>query len=330
MLTTITHQDALISIDPIEGGKRRVQVKPHRSDFFIPISVCETKYPLQLVEQILEIKGANYLCDELSREEDPNYVLADLEFDLRAYFDFDKLAGWRIMDFGCGSGASTMILARMFPESEIVGVELDEKLLSIARARLDFYSYPNVVLLQSPDGNELPENVGNFDLIVMSAVYEHLLPDERKTVVPKIWEKVKPGGYFFLNMTPHRYFPIEHHTTALPLINYLPDSAAYAAAKRFSKQTDPSEPWEMLLRRGIRGSTEGQIESLLNKSSRATLLEPNADGIRDRIDLWYARLSKDRMVMAKKSLRLFLKTLKTMSGIVLVPNLSLVFRKAIS
>ena len=39
-----------------------------------------------------------------------------------------------------------------------------------------------------------------------------------------IWAHLKSGGVLFLNQTPHRYFPVEHHTTNLPMINYFPDT----------------------------------------------------------------------------------------------------------
>lgn len=156
-----------------------------------------------------------------------------------------------------------MILARMFPDAEIVGVELEEKLLNIARARLEFYEYANVRLHTSPSGNELPHNIGTFDFVIMSAVYEHLLPQERKIVMPKVWSAIKPGGHLFLNMTPHRWFPIEHHTTGLPFLNYFPAKLALPLTKKFSKRTNPAENWETLLRCGIRGGTETEIVRIL-------------------------------------------------------------------
>ena len=130
-------------------------------------------------------------------------------------------------------------------------------------------------------------------------------------------------------MTPHRYFPIQHHTTGLPLINYLPDSLAYLATRKFSKRTDSSEDWQTYLRRGIRGSTENEISAILNKQplANAILLEPEKDGIKDRIDLWYSTLNQERMEFLKKSLKFGLKALRALTGIVLVPNLSLVFQK---
>ena len=77
-----------------------------------------------------------------------------------------------------------MILSRFFPKAEIVGIELEERLLTIARARRGFYGYKNVSFHISPSGSELPQDIGEFDLVILSAVYEHLLPTERREEFP--------------------------------------------------------------------------------------------------------------------------------------------------
>lgn len=278
---------------------------------------------------IFRIKESSYLCDEICRETNSDYVRRDLEQDLSAYFTKNDFTGKRILDFGCGSGASTMILARMFPDAEIIGIELEEKLLSIAKARLEFYKYQNIKFYLSPSGVELPPGVGEFDFVIMSAVYEHLLPEERETVVPQVWSIIKQNGYLFLNMTPHRWFPIEHHTTGLPLLNYLPPKLALPISRKFSGRIDKTEPWETLLRRGIRGGTENEILRILEKNfkNKPVLLEPSQKNFKDRIDLWHSQLNQENWKTIKRLLKTFLKTIRAASGVTLVPNLSLVVKK---
>jgi len=324
----LTDDEGKATIIEQDTGIKKISVESFNNSFS-PLRHCETNYPLSLIETIFQTKGSSYLCDEICREIDPNYVRRDLEQDLTAYFTEKDFIGKRILDFGCGSGASSMILSRMFPDSEIVGVELEEKLLNNARARLEFYRYSNVEFHLSPSGNELPPNLGSFDFVIMSAVYEHLLPEERKTVVPKVWSVVKPEGYLFLNMTPYRWFPVEHHTTGLPLINYLPANLALLATRKFSKRTDPTESWEIFLRRGIRGATENEITKILRDYSgnNFQLIEPSQKKLKDRIDLWYSQLSRQNHLAIKKTIKFVLKTIRAVSGITLVPNLSLVIKK---
>jgi len=326
-MTRLEVDDSTVMITELADGIRTVEVQP-RADLFVPLRTCRTSYPVELIRLILDVKGPAYLCDEISRDVNPAYVQRDLEADLLAYFTAEALADKYILDFGCGSGASTMVLARLFPGSQIVGVELEESLLRVARARLAHYGYSNVTLHLSPSGDELPDGLPPFNLVVLSAVYEHMLPLERRVLLPRIWSTIATGGALFINMTPHRYFPIEHHTTGLPFLNYMPPSLALAVARRFSRRIDPTEPWETLLRRGIRGGTEQEILAILRgQPGGARLMEPSQRGLADRVDLWYSALSQARLRLVKKGLRAGLKVLRSLTGVTLVPNLSLAIRK---
>jgi SAM-dependent methyltransferase len=116
------------------------------------------------------VKGPSYVCDEIRRDEDPKYVTLFLHWALLGYVDPGAFAGKRLLDFGCGSGASTAILGRMFPETETVGVELEENLLGIARKRAAFYGNEGVSLRHSLSGERLPDDLGSFDFVTLSAV----------------------------------------------------------------------------------------------------------------------------------------------------------------
>jgi hypothetical protein len=105
-----------------------------------------------------------------------------------------------------------------------------------------------VRFLVSPDANSLPPEIGTFDFVMLSAVYEHLLPEERRRVMPWIWSKLKPGGTLFINQTPYRYFPYEHHTTGLWFINYLPDKLSPVPRSPFLQNQSGCEQIEELER----------------------------------------------------------------------------------
>ncbi len=323
MTEIIAHADGELHITDIDNGLRRVTVKPSDAQQFIAVHSCETAYPTDLIEKILAVKGIAWVCDELGRDEDPNYVSKYLLNDLAAYFSPADIAGKNILDFGCGSGASTAILAREYPDAEFTGVELRADLLEIAKSRAAHYGLANCKYIVSPNGSSLPPKLGEFDIVMMSAVVEHLLPDERPVILPLLWDQVKSGGYLFLDQTPYRYFPIELHTTMLPFINYLPDSLAFAYAKRFSNRVDASETWASLLRQGIRGATEKEIGGLLTNSES---LRCTGD-VRDRIDLWHKSTNPNNMAAAKRLTKGVLKLLYKTTGICMVPDLALAFRK---
>ncbi len=323
MSITLQHREGDVSIEELPDGRRRIHVTP-ASGQFVHETDWTTNYPLELIKLIFEINGAAGLCFEIMRDEDPNFVQKFLKNDLFAYFAPEDFENKTILEFGCGGGASTHILARMFPKSEITGVELVESALTVARARAASFDLKNVSFLQSPSGDALPENLETYDFVILSAVYEHLLPAERRKILPELWEKVRMGGFLFINQTPNILFPFELHTTMLPLINYVPDSLALKITRRFSKRTPPTDTWEQLLRKGIRGATEREI---LGHLKNAEMLEPDKDGLRDRIDLYYRNTNSARLKSIKTLARFFIKGLKSVSGLTIVPDLSLAFRK---
>lgn len=328
MTRLLVHPEARIKIEPLWNGRRRVTVEPNEAVMFVPWLSTDTEYPDELIQAILEAKGPAYLCDEILRDESPTYVQAFLERDLFAYRSPEWFIGKRLLDFGCGAGASTLCLAKLFPRSEIVGVELDASLVELAQQRSRHYGYTHTRIVRSLSALELPAGLGVFDAVILSAVYEHLLPEERARLLPQLWNLVKPSGVLFLNQTPHRYFPIETHTTGLPFINYLPDRLALGMARLLSGRIKRDESWDNLLRYGIRGATDGEICSLLTGSTAGPLLlEPAGRGIHDRIDLWFMALSSERHRFAKRIIKAGLKALKHVTGVTLVPTLSLMFQK---
>jgi len=328
MSVTLQHPDALVRIEQLGTGKHKISVELLNQGVFMPRSTWETSYPLALVEQIINVKGPAYPCDEIMRDEHPTYVEHNFRYDILSYVGEDGFDNKRILDFACGCGASTVVLARMFPSTEIVGVELINEFASIAKLRAKHYGFDKVSFLLSPDGDSLPDGLGDFDFVVLGAVYEHLLPSERNTLLPKIWSHLRPGGILFISQTPQRHFPLEAHTTGLPLINYCPDRVALWLARRFSRRVNADESWEALLRAGIRGGTVKETMGILNRiRQEPILLEPERLGIKDRIDLWRKSSSTTRLPTIKKLAMYCIGTFKSITGITLVPSLSLAIKK---
>jgi SAM-dependent methyltransferase len=289
---------------------------------------CTTAYPVSLIRQIVQAKSAGYLCDEISRDEDPNYVELFLRYSLLGYLAPDAFRGGRMLDFGSGSGASTVVLARMFPETEIIGVELEPALIAIAEMRAEHYDLANLVFLQSPTPEELPADLGTFQFINLGAVYEHLLPAERRRLLAQLWSVLEIGGVNFVNQLPYRFYPVEAHTTGLPLINYLPDRWAHAAANRFSPRIRQDATWSELLRDGIRGGTGRSVRrDLMRGGGHARVLVPEMMGLRDHADLWYAYSSKARAHPVKRVMHTTFRVASRLTGNPIAPGLSLAFEK---
>jgi SAM-dependent methyltransferase len=208
--------------------------------------------------------------EDLVSRLDPNGgVATGVTRQVRAFVDPARVT--RLLDFGCGAGASSLALARLLPHAEIVGVELNATHVELGNHLRTYHNLTNLRFIVSPSGDQLPADLGQFDVITLCAVYEHLLPHERRQVLPLLWNALKPGGVLLVNGTPYRWFPLEHHTTGLPLLNYLPDRLAHALAQRIGKYPDKGE-WASYLRAGIRGGTEWSV--LREIGHRADVLQP--------------------------------------------------------
>jgi SAM-dependent methyltransferase len=91
----------------------------------------------------------------------------------------------RILDYGCGIGDTTAALAARAPGAEVVGVDVAEEPLALARSRhrgVDF----------APAG-ELA-SLGAFDLCYVNGVVHHVPPRLRGEVLAAIFAALRPGG----------------------------------------------------------------------------------------------------------------------------------------
>jgi SAM-dependent methyltransferase len=325
---TMTHSEGSIRIEPSPTpGRRRITTTLNEGLTGSPVRECETAYPDELIAVILEIKGPGWICDEILREESADYVEHTLRRELGAYVPGGAMAGRRVLDFGCGGLASTLTLARMYPDATIIGTDFNPGHLRIARARHAIYKQRNIQILDQPSPSEIPD-IGTVDLIVLSAVVEHMLPDERRVMLPKLWDRLAAGGVLFVSDTPHRWFPIEAHTTKLPLLNYQSDAAAYRRTLGLG-MTDMGRTWPEMLRAGIRGSTEREIIDCLTSGRRheAAIMTPSGPGIRSRADLWYAGLTHGRKQLLKMAAKRTLEAIQLVTGTLVTQNITLAVRK---
>jgi SAM-dependent methyltransferase len=325
---TLEHREGHVRVDPLPDGRSELTVVHESPGTYISQRTCVTAYPRPLIERLLAIKGPGYLCDEIMREQDPGYVELFLRNGLLGFVPEAEFARARILDFGSGSGASTAVLARMFPEAEeIVGTELEPDFIEIARMRAEHYGLEHCRFLQVPDPERLPDDLGTFRFINLGAVYEHLLPDERRRLLPQLWSVLDPGGVLFVNQLPYRYYPIEHHTTGVPGLNYLPARLAQRVAVR-SERLEGDEDWDTLLRAGVRGGSEREIRRDIERGGGvAESIVPRQLGLSSHADLWYAYSNTQNPHPVKRVMRAGFRLIHATTRTNFVPSLSLAFRK---
>jgi 2-polyprenyl-3-methyl-5-hydroxy-6-metoxy-1,4-benzoquinol methylase len=330
----ISKDEGVIEIHPAPNGQAGFEIvlRPHRSDLYIPRSTAHSTLPLELIRYWAERSDFAWFCNSIARHEDQTTVPGALRRQLFAYLPAEQFADKRLLDFGCGTGASTFALARMLPQTQVVGVELDADRVDIANRIRSCLGLNNVNFECSPSGDQLPTGTGNFDFVMLSAVYEHLLPAERKILMPLLWSALKPGGIFFLNQTPYRYSPLEAHSTGLWFINYMPDALAHWTVRHFAGRNpivNKSPDWNVHLRGGLRGGTEKGIITNLTQGDTATahVLQPQQNGLRDRADYWLSATNPRRYRVLKKSIASFFRFTDRILGTIPGINLEVVIQK---
>jgi len=241
------------------GNSRYVRIKGfHHVAFGRPASesAFETFYSKELLEKIFDVKK-QWFKDEIDRSELPTYLEQPLR-KLLQRFSID-LHDKTVLDFGCGCGASPVILAKLGGK-KIVGVDSSKDAIAIARLRARDYSLANKLdFLYLRETRTLPFKDASFAVIFCNGVIEHIPIEERGGYIAELWRLLASGGYLVFHDTPNRLWPIDSHTTGLPLVPYMPLKLARKFATRCSKRIRSDVSLEELIAAGFRGSTYWQI-----------------------------------------------------------------------
>jgi ubiquinone/menaquinone biosynthesis C-methylase UbiE len=97
----------------------------------------------------------------------------------------------RCLDVGCGGGDVTIPLARLAPRGQVVGTDVDEVKLELARAEALAAGVENVEF-RLEDVTEPPRRAEWFDLVYARFLLTHL-PDPAE-VVARLVARLQPGG----------------------------------------------------------------------------------------------------------------------------------------
>jgi SAM-dependent methyltransferase len=274
------------------------------------------------VRKFVAQHGADFAMSELERNQFVR-VRTDFVFDRLA--DMARDGHYRILDFGCGTGHSLDALLRYFPNARFVGADIASKDLDVLRSCLPDVDRARIDLIAIQDPAKLVQLGGTFDLVNLNAVFEHLLPTERRSLLPELWRRLANNGRLVLTETPWRWFPIETHTTSRPLVNYLPDRLALAVARR-SGQYGPDLIWTLALRHGIRGATVAEIIDCIDAPAGTIQLAISEQrDARDLLEVWW--WGESRQTRQKALAYQGLNWLRRLTGVVISPWINVVFCK---
>lgn len=132
--------------------------------------------------------------DWLTKVYDPvlQFTMPERKFKTALINQMEITQNDRILDFGCGSLTLSIMAAQSHPYAEFFGVDIDEKILAIAKEKLERSRL--AVQVRHYDGGRLPYPENCFDRVMSSLVFHHLTLRQKYFALEEIYRVLKPSG----------------------------------------------------------------------------------------------------------------------------------------
>ena len=243
-----------------------------------------------LIEKIRQqFDNAPYPRIPLETSPKNNYQILYLHNLVTAYYIRNQKVieteGKVILDAGCGSGYKSLILAEANPGAKIVGIDLSEESVNLARERLQYHGIENIEF-HAVSIEELPSLNQQFDYINCDEVL-YLLPDA-VVGLQAMKSVLKPDGIIRTNLHSSlqrsSYFAVQkifkimglmdenpremEIELAKEIIHNLKDDVAIKA-RTWSSPAEKNEEWMLAnyLLLGDKGSTVPEVFSALRAAN---------------------------------------------------------------
>jgi SAM-dependent methyltransferase len=100
--------------------------------------------------------------------------------------------GMRVLDLGCGTGTLAVLIKRAQPGAEVVGLDVDARILAIARRKIAAAGV--AIELRHGTAEEADLAAGSFDRVLTSLVLHHLTTAEKRAALGALRRALRPGG----------------------------------------------------------------------------------------------------------------------------------------
>lgn len=104
--------------------------------------------------------------------------------------------GQKILDVGCGTGTLALMIKQAHPNTEVFGVDGDQKILGIAKQKSD--SSEIKVNFDHGLATKLPYPDNSFDRVFSSLMFHHLSSEDKGLAFKEIYRVLKPNGQLFI------------------------------------------------------------------------------------------------------------------------------------
>lgn len=156
-----------------------------------------------------------------------------------AYYLLGDASGKTVLDYGCGSGDNSVLIASH--GGKVIGIDISPDLVEIAEKRLELHGYKEKVAFRVGSAHELPLADASIDVVFGMAILHHL---DLNLASKEVFRVLKKGGtaiflepvrnskliWFIRNMIPYQQAdisPFERPLTDNELQQFAKDFSSY-------------------------------------------------------------------------------------------------------
>lgn len=99
----------------------------------------------------------------------------------------------RILDVGTGTGTSAFVFAELFPEAEVIGIDLSAPYIRFAREWAERRGLKNIKFYQQ-NAQETVFESESFDAVHFAYVLHEMYAEDARKILRELYRLVKPGG----------------------------------------------------------------------------------------------------------------------------------------
>jgi ubiquinone/menaquinone biosynthesis C-methylase UbiE len=100
--------------------------------------------------------------------------------------------GSDVLDLGCGTGTLALLVKKTQPAARVVGMDIDERILAMARRKLDKAGVE--IELRQGSATEPPFAPASFDRVLTTLVLHHLTTAQKQEALAAARRLLRPGG----------------------------------------------------------------------------------------------------------------------------------------
>ncbi len=104
------------------------------------------------------------------------------------------LSGLTVLDIGCGSGGTTVDLARRHGARHVIGIDVEGPVCEHARRRVECHDLTDRIEIRQVEPGPLPFEPHSFDVVFSKDAIVHI-PD-KEALAADVFRVLRPGGRF--------------------------------------------------------------------------------------------------------------------------------------